>query len=256
MPFFLYHEKMMDNWFNNDDMWRVFYDCMFAADGFARAHRECGEILELLPTPVKSVMDLACGPGRHLLGFAERGLAVTGVDLSGYLLNQAAQHIADADVEATLIQADLLKFKPKQSFDLVTNLFSSFGYYDNSNDNQEVLNRAYQWLNKSGYFVLDVFSKEQAAMHIEPVHCTEYENGDLRFERPLLSHNMSVYSNEWILVSGQKAHRWQYQHYVYSATELAHMLNQAGFQEVDVYGSFSGDEYDMEAERLVLVAHK
>jgi len=101
-----------------------------------------------------------------------------------------------------------------------------------------------------------VFSKEQAAMHIEPVHCTEYENGDLRFERPLLTNHMSVYSNEWILVRGDNAYRWQYQHYVYSAPELLHMFKQAGFSEVDIYGSLAGDDYDMNADRLVLVAHK
>lgn len=246
----------MTHWFDNDDMWRIFYDCMFDRSSFKRAQQECSDILALIKAPVKTVLDLACGPGRHVAGFAQQNLTVVGVDLSGYLLNRAAHHIDQKSLNATLVQADLLAYEPSQTFDLITNLFSSFGYYESPDDNQKLLNLAYQWLNPSGSLVLDVFSKEQAAMHIEPVHCTEYDNGDVRFERPVLTDNLSVYNNEWILVRDQKAHRWQYQHYVYSATELNQMLKQAGFKNVEIYGSFSGDDYDMEAERLVMVAKK
>ncbi len=246
----------MNNWFEKDDMWQVFYDCMFDEDSFIRAERDCKYIVNLCPSPVESVLDLGCGPGRHVIGFARCGLKVTGVDLSGYLLNRAAHQIEQENLEVTLVQADLLAYAPQQQFDLITNLFSSFGYYDDPKDNQEILTNVYHWLKPAGCFVLDMFSKEQAAMHMEPVHCTEYENGDVRFERPLLTDNMSVYSNEWILVRGDRAYRWPYRHYVYSANEMTHMLNQAGFQTIHIYGSFEGGDYDMDAERMILVAQK
>ena len=104
--------------------------------------------------------------------------------------------------------------------------------------------------------MIDTFGKEQAAHAIEPVHCTEYDNGDLRFERPLLTENMSVYANEWILVRDNQAYRWEYEHFVYSANELTAMLKQAGFKTVEIYGSFDTDDYDLGAERLVAVARK
>ncbi len=249
----------MNQWYSDDDMWRVFYDCMFDNESFQQAVEDTLQLLKLLNSPVSSVLDLACGPGRHVLGFAAQGLAVTGVDLSAYLLNRAAQEIADKELTATLVHADLLDFKPTECFDLITslfNLFSSFGYYENPDDNQQVLNNAYQWLKPGGHFVIDVFSKEQAALHMEPVHCTEYDNGDLRFERPILIDNMNVYANEWILVRDQRAYRWQYQHFIYSAQELQDRLEKAGFTDLEIYGSMVGADYDMEATRLVLVARK
>ncbi|MCX7545701.1 class I SAM-dependent methyltransferase [Marinicella gelatinilytica] len=246
----------MTQWFDNDDMWRIFYDCMFDADSFQSADQDCENLLKLCDFPGHNVLDLACGPGRHVAGFARRGLAVTGVDLSGFLLNQAAQHIDKEGLDATLVHADLLRYEPQKTFDLITNLFSSFGYYENPKDNQQVLNNAYRWLKPGGQFVLDVFSKEQAAMHIEPVHCTEYDNGDVRFERPLLIDNMNVYANEWILVREGQAYRWQYQHFIYSAQELQGRLEKAGFDDIHIYGSMCGDDYDMESTRLVLVARK
>jgi len=243
-------------WYDNNHMWEIFYPCMFDEDSFHLATEQCQQILKLVKNPVQSVLDLACGPGRHVLGFAAQGLHTTGVDLSGYLLNQAANRIDQAGMEADLVQADLLSYEPKQSFDLITNLFTSFGYYDLPADNQRVLDRAYQWLNPGGTLVLDTFGKEQAAHAIEPVHCTEYANGDLRFERPILIEDMGVYANEWILVRGDQAYRWEYQHHVYSAHELRQMLQQAGFENVSIYGSLSQDDYDLAAERLVAVACK
>ncbi|MGJ8664655.1 MAG: class I SAM-dependent methyltransferase [Marinicella sp.] len=244
------------SWFDNNEMWEVFYDCMFDHESFVTANEECKQVLSLLDRPVKSALDLACGPGRHVLGFAKLGINITGVDLSAYLLNQAANHIDQEQLNANLVHCDLLAYEPAQKFDLITNLFTSFGYYSKPTENQQVLNNAYNWLNQGGALVVDTFGKEQAAHAIEPVHCTEYDNGDLRFERPLLINNMSVYSNEWILVKNNQAYRWEYEHFVYSADELTHMFKLAGFKNIHIYGSLTKEDYDLNAERLVVVGIK
>ena len=244
------------NWFEDNKRWQIFYDCMFDQKSFSLALEQSKQIVDLVCHPVHSVLDLACGPGRHMIGFAQMGLSVTGVDLSSYLLNRAANHLAEQELSATLVHSDLLAYEPTQKFDLITNLFTSFGYYDQPKENQQVLDQAYKWLNDSGTLIIDTFGKEQIAHIMEPVHCTEYPNGDLRFERPMLIDNMNVFANEWILVQGDQAHRWEYQHHVYTASELSSMLKQAGFQQVDIYGSLAGAEYDLEAERLVAVAKK
>ncbi len=244
------------SWFDNNEMWEIFYDCMFDHESFELAKTQCQQIIDLVDKPIHSVLDLACGPGRHVLGFAEHNLATTGVDLSAYLLNQAANLVDQKKLSANLVHSDLLAYQPNRKFDLITNLFTSFGYYSTERENQQVLDNSYQWLNTQGTLIIDTFSKEQAAHSIEPVHCTEYDNGDLRFERPLLVDNMNVYSNEWILVRDNQAYRWEYEHFVYSANELIGMLQQAGFRTVDIYGSLNQDDYDLSAERLVAVATK
>jgi len=243
-------------WFEDNNMWEVFYDCMFDRESFVVANQQCQQIVDLVGAPISTVLDMACGPGRHVLGFSRMGLQVSGVDLSGFLLNKAANLIEQEQLNATIVHSDLLDFQPSSKFDLITNLFTSFGYYANPADNQQVLNNAFNWLSENGTFIIDTFGKEQAAHAIEPVHCTEYDNGDLRFERPLLVDDMRVYSNEWILVRDNQAHRWEYEHFVYSADELTNMLMQAGFSKVEIYGSLTKDDYDLSAERLVAVARK
>ena len=244
------------NWYQDESLWEVFYDCMFDQASFDLAKQQCPQILEMVGHPVKNMLDLACGPGRHLLGFSSFGIDVTGVDLSGYLLSQAANHFEAAQAEGALVHCDMLAYEPKQKFDLITNLFTSFGYYADAKDNQKLLNQAFQWLNKGGSLVIDTFGKEQVAHMMEPVHLTEYDNGDLRIERPMLIDDMSVFANEWILVRGNEAFRREYQHFVYSAVEMKAMLADAGFVDIRIYGSYEGDEYDMESERLIAVAQK
>ena len=54
----------------------------------------------LVPTGA-SVLDVACGPGRHMQWLAERGCSVTGVDRSGEALASAARfgEVIEADIE-------------------------------------------------------------------------------------------------------------------------------------------------------------
>jgi len=63
-----------------------------------------------------TVLDVACGHGRHMRWFAERGHAVTGVDRDPAALQAAAQW-------GTTVQADIERdgwpFKPGRQFDAV-----------------------------------------------------------------------------------------------------------------------------------------
>lgn len=243
-------------WYQDEELWRLFYDAMFDKDSFTLAEQQVGQIMAMIPARVHSVLDLACGPGRHVIPLARMGLDVTGVDSSAFLLDRAASLIDEENLSATLVHSDILDYNPSKKFDLITNLFTSFGYYEEVEDNLAVLKCAHDWLKPSGYLLIDIFGKENVLSNMQPVHLTEYDNGDIRIERPLLEQEMQVYSNEWILIRDNQAYRKTYQHYVYTASELRGLLNQAGFSSVSIYGGFDAEVYDMESERLVALASK
>ena len=54
------------------------------------------------------VLDLACGGGRYMVGAGKRGMLTWGVDLSEYLLSDAARH-AGLAVQATSVPGVALK---------------------------------------------------------------------------------------------------------------------------------------------------
>jgi len=244
------------NWYEDDKLWERFYDCMFDADSFVLAQQQVPELLSLINHPVNSVLDLGCGPGRHCLALAKMNYQTTGVDMSEYLLAKAIEKAQQQSLKCSFVQANMLSFQADKKYDLIINMFNSFGYFDTQQKNQKVIDNAYNNLAETGTLLIDTVGKEILARNIEPVHLSEYANGDLRIERPLLIDDMQIFSNEWILISGDKVFRRQYQHYVYTPVEITAMCKLAGFKNIKTYGSLMADDYDLESERLVVVAEK
>jgi SAM-dependent methyltransferase len=244
------------NWYEDDELWSKFYDCMFDEDSFTLAQKQAAQLLSLVHHPVRSILDLGCGPGRHCLALAKLDYKVTGVDMSEFLLAKAKKKSKTSSLEITFISSDMLNFKSQIKYDLIINMFNSFGYFDTQEKNQQFINNSYNNLDKTGTFIIDTVGKETLARTIEPVHLSEYENGDIRIERPVLINNMQIFSNEWILISGNEAFKRNYQHFIYTPVELTTMCKKAGFNTVRIYGDLSGNDYDLESDRLVVIAEK
>lgn len=74
--------------------------------------------------PGDSVMVLAMGDGRNALYLAERGLQVSGIDISAVGLQKARQAAAARGLEIEAIQADLFEYDLGEGrWDLVTNIY-------------------------------------------------------------------------------------------------------------------------------------
>lgn len=246
----------MADWFDNDDFWRIFGDCMFREERFREAEAEIEGVLALTGVETRTVLDLGCGPGRHAIPLAARGLQVTAVDLSSLLLERAEKRAREAGVTVEWSRADMREFTRSAAFDLVISMWTSFGYFDDPEDDLHVLRLCHSALRPGGALLLDVVGKEYVVRNIEPVHLTEYEDGDILIERPMLEAGMTRYSNEWLLLRGERVDRANWHHNLYSGQELADRLRIAGFGDLALYGSLDGDEYDLESARLIAVAWK
>lgn len=244
------------NWYEDDKLWETFYEYMFDDESFELAQHQCMQFLANINHEVSDVLDLACGPGRHSLALAKLGYKVTGVDISSFLLNKAQQKTDDLNLPIDLVKSDMLEFERENQFDLIINMFNSFGYLSSHKKNQKVLDLAFKNLKKTGTLVIDTIGKEALANTIQPVHLTEYEDNSLRIERPFLSDNLELFNNEWILIKKDEVFRRSYQHYVYTPLELTMMCEKAGFKSIDVFGSLNGDAYDLNSEQMIVIAEK
>lgn len=74
------------------------YPVMFSEKRFEAAGGQVEKILELSGVEAESVLDLYCGPGRHAVAFAKKGMQVTGVDRTPFLLNKAKELAKDEQV--------------------------------------------------------------------------------------------------------------------------------------------------------------
>jgi SAM-dependent methyltransferase len=245
---------MSQDWFLEEDFWRTFGPLMFNENTFADGEEEVSALIELSGAVPQRVLDLGCGPGRHALPLARAGYPVTAVDTSRFLLNQLQHSAHDLPIES--IEADMREFQRDQAFDLALVMWTSFGYFRDEADHRQVLDNIRHSLKPDGQLILDLVGVEYLARNLEPVHLTEYDDDRLLIERPLLADNLTRLENEWLLIDGDTVHRAEFSHRVWSAGEITSLLERCGFEINGIYGDCRGGLYDLEAERLIVMAGK
>ena len=137
----------MPEWFEDESFWNGLYPFMFSERKFEMAEDEVRGILDLASLGEGDVLDLACGPGRHAVALAKKGFRVTGVDLSPFLLQKAMGLARAESVDVEWVRDDMRHFVRPGAFDLVVNIFTSFGYFDDKRDDLVVLRNIHQSLN-------------------------------------------------------------------------------------------------------------
>jgi 2-polyprenyl-3-methyl-5-hydroxy-6-metoxy-1,4-benzoquinol methylase len=121
----------MWTWFEDDILWERLEGFLFSQFRSSETTvREAEQILGLVHPPQgAAVLDLCCGPGRHSLEFTRRGYRVTGVDRTARYLATARAAATREGLTVEFVQEDMRHFHRPAAFDLVLNLFSSFGYF-------------------------------------------------------------------------------------------------------------------------------
>lgn len=242
-------------WFADDALWAATYSTMFPESRLAQAPAEIERILALVGQPPTDVLDLACGPGRHSVLLAQRGLRVTAVDRSPFLLEKARRRAADRHVTVEWIQQDMREFVRPDAFDLALSLFTSFGFFRNPAENQHVLENVHMSLRPGGSLVMDMMGKEILARIFTPTSAQEIPEG-LLVQRRQAVNDWSMMYNQWILLAGGRQTTFELEHWLYSGWELRQMLEAAGFHDIRLFGNLEGDPYGPAATRLVALARK
>lgn len=244
------------DWHEEDSFWETVAPVLFPARRWEYAPREVQAMVSLLALkPGARVLDLCCGVGRHSLELGRRGFQVTGVDRTASYLEEAQRRATEQGLEIEFVQADMRTFLRPGAFDAVLNYFTSFGYFSTEEEERQVLANACASLRPGGRLLMDMMGKEILARVFTERGWHE-EDGKLILEERKLAPDWSSLDNRWIIIEDGERREVTMTVRQYSAAELSRLLKDAGFQRVDVYGSLSGAPYDMEARRLVVVAHK
>jgi SAM-dependent methyltransferase len=113
--------------------------------------------------PNSSLLDLACGKGRHSITLNELGHKVLGVDLSQNSISIAKQN----ERRGLHFEVhDMRKIIPGLSFDVIFNLFTSFGYFDSSIENKKVIFSVANMLYEKGIFVIDFLNADKVVANL------------------------------------------------------------------------------------------
>ena len=239
------------------DWWKTDFGPGYLAlyDGFLaeRTPVEVDQIEALLQLhPPRRILDLPCGQGRHAIELARRGYEVTGVDLSSYMLGVARERADAGGVRVRWLAGDMRQPLPSETFDLVLNLFTSFGYFADEADDRRVVRAAASMLEPGGRFLLEVINgdrvignfQEREWFTVGQIAVMERRSLDVPARRMVVERTVSSTNGEDTSVHAVR---------LYSGPAVKTMLDAVGFGCVELYGDWDGAPLTPESLRVLAV---
>jgi SAM-dependent methyltransferase len=233
-----------ENWFGNE------YLTVYAH----RDEDEARQLVHLILSNISldrnaKIIDLCCGQGRHARLFAEKGFEVYGFDLSRKLL-QVAKYKNTNNDNTYFVQADMRFLPVVHSFDLLLNLFTSFGYFKTDQENITVFKQFYQVLKKGGYFVFDYFNSTYIIQHLERYQSEQI--GDLTVEQERYIEDSRVEKIIRLNRHGKKSVFYESVK-LYEPEQILKMMNETGLDVVYLFGDYQGSTFTENSERIIII---
>ncbi|WP_367771152.1 class I SAM-dependent methyltransferase [Flavobacterium sp. WC2421] len=240
-------EEPAPTWFSS---WfdTPYYHILYKERNYREAQLFMDNITHYLNLPEKAkVLDLACGKGRHSIYLNQLGFNVLGADLS-------ENSIAEANKNAN----DSLHFKVhdmrepfEEKFDAIFNLFTSFGYFENDEDNLTTLKAIKESLSDYGFAVIDFMNVKQVLDTLVPEETKTVEGIDFHLKRYLKDGH--IYKEIDFEDKGQKFH---YTEKVKALTlqDFEALMEEAGIYLLDIFGDYKLKKfYKNDSERLIMI---
>src|SRR5438552_1884669 len=174
----------MSGWYHDDSFWETWRSYMFPAARLARTPYEIDQIIQLLQLqPGDHVLDVCCGMGRHLLELRRRGYRATGVDRTTAYLAAAHAQAETEGLHIDLVREDVRELNFPPVFDSALNMYTSFGYFDDYNDDLRCASNIRKALRPGRRFLIETEGKEIMARHYRAQEWYWHEDGSIGLQQ-------------------------------------------------------------------------
>jgi SAM-dependent methyltransferase len=235
------------NWFDSP-----YYDLLYKDRDQEEADMFIHNLVKHLSPPKNSLMlDLACGKGRYSIALNHMGYNVTGIDLSQTKIEAAKMHQKPG---LTFAVNDMRMPLEPNKYDYVFNLFTSFGYFDNEEENKTVLTNVFNSLRNNGVFVLDYVNGEKAAKQLLEHEECSLEGVDFIINR-YVKNNLII--KEIKVTDGDIEHNYSEKVSIFSEEKLKEYITGCGFEISEAFGDYQLNKFNPEtSDRLVIISKK
>lgn len=200
------------------------------------------------------VLDLGCGGGRHALLLAKMGFQVTGVDQSAKLLSVAVDEAKKNGLQVKFIKDDIRMVLFSGKFNLILNVFTSFGYFENDEDNFALFANVEKLLAEDGVFVFDFLNADYVKRNLIPFSKEVIDDMIIEQSRKIEGNNVI---KEIVLLQNGNRKNYRESVRLYSKTNLINALAKNNLSAEMIFGSYSGDPFnDAASPRLILLCKK
>ncbi|PCJ81413.1 MAG: SAM-dependent methyltransferase [Bacteroidetes bacterium] len=207
---------------------------------------------------VSKILDAGCGAGRHVFAWAQLGYEVSGFDLSPESIKLAIKRAELLQLDTKFSVLDMRDLRKQAiwdtKFDLVTNLFTSFGYFSEEIDHLNVVEGFSRVLKPKGLLILDYLNLQKIT---DDLVATESINrAGVVFEINRRIHNGFIQKSISFIDSNGDRQTHVEQVYAWSHHDLKELLAKVGLKVEFVFGDYNLGMYSSSSPRCILVARK
>jgi len=199
-----------------------------------------------------SLLDVACGAGRHLVPLSMVTKKAFGLDLSKTLLNAANKSLTNRLVLGDMRQLPIAS----ASLSLVTSFFSSFGYFSSADDELRVLKEFSRVLLPNGLVFFDLANKQQVINSLVEQETVSYSRGTAEITRKIKTIGAQTRVQKQITLKKSAGEIVSHKEdlHLFDSREFYAILEAGGFVPVKTFGSFLGEQYLANSGRLIVLA--
>lgn len=241
----------MAEWFKS------WFDCSYYHMLYdKRDENEASTFLEKLANKLSfnenlKVLDLACGKGRHSIALNKLGMNVVGLDLSSASIEFAKKHENES---LKFFVHDMRLAFPEAEFDIVFNLFTSFGYFQNIEENIQVLQNIHQSLNQDGLLIIDFMNAIKVKNNLIESETIIKNNCEFHINRKI--DNGKIIKT--ILVKdGNRTLQFEESVQAFSLNQFTDLFFKSNFLLEHVFGDYNLSNFaENSSPRLIMVCRK
>jgi len=243
-------KEWFQEWFNSEEYLNVYRH---------RNEEDAEKILNLIlnVTNLKKhsyILDAACGAGRHSIFLSSKGYKIIGFDLSKTLLRRAKKDASKKNINLNLFCADIRNVYFRRKFDLVLNLFTSFGYFNTDKENFSFAENIFDSMNFDAVYVFDYLNKEFLLNNL--VHESIKEIGEQRITERRSFKGERIIKEIEINNRGNKSSFFESVH-LYDPEFIIDQFEKIGFKTGQIFGDYEGHCFEKAiSPRLIIFFNK
>lgn len=239
--------KNSENWFST---WfdSPYYHILYKNRNEEEAQVFMDNITHYLNMPENgTILDLACGKGRHSIYLNKLGYNVTGVDLSENSIAIANE----SSNESLRFKTQDMREPMNETFDAVFNLFTSFGYFDTYEDNIKTLKAIKDSINEYGFGVIDFFNSDFIVENLLAEETKEIDGITFNIKR--FVENRKIIKEIRFEDKGESFYFTE-KVSAFTLSDFESMMEEAGIYLLEIFGDYKLRKfYKTQSERLIMI---